>query len=142
MNVLLIAVVPLILLVGGVPLFIALLAAALGGIVLSTNPIQAIHSAMYGSLDIFPLLAVPLFIYAGDIMSRGGIARRPVPGPGFERAQTCLLEGFLGRIEITEVAQQRGHGLRPGACNDIADPALVRHGATLPGMKLPTGRIS
>jgi C4-dicarboxylate transporter DctM subunit len=76
MNVLLIAVIPLLLLVGGVPIFVALLAAALGGIVLSTNPIQAIHSAMYGSLDVFPLLAVPLFIYAGDIMSRGGIARR------------------------------------------------------------------
>ena len=76
MNVLLIAVIPLLLLLGGVPIFIALMAAALGGIVLSTNPIQAIHSAMYGSLDVFPLLAVPLFIYAGDIMSRGGIARR------------------------------------------------------------------
>ena len=68
--------IPLLLLLGGVPIFIALMAAALGGIVLSTNPIQAIHSAMYGSLDVFPLLAVPLFIYAGDIMSRGGIARR------------------------------------------------------------------
>ncbi len=54
----------------------ALLAAALGGIVLSGNPIHALHSAIFGNLDIFPLLAVPLFIYAGDIMSRGGIARR------------------------------------------------------------------
>ena len=43
---------------------------------LSGNPIHALHSAMFGNLDIFPLLAVPLFIYAGDIMARGGIARR------------------------------------------------------------------
>ena len=60
----------------GVPIFVVLMGATLGGILLSTNPIQAIHSAMFGSLDIFPLLAVPLFIYAGDIMARGGIARR------------------------------------------------------------------
>ena len=77
MTVLLIVVLPALLLLMGVPIFVALLAAALGGIVLSGNPIHALHSAIFGNLDIFPLLEVPLFIYAGDIMSRGGIARRP-----------------------------------------------------------------
>jgi len=76
MTVLLVVVLPALLLAMGVPIFVVLLAAALGGILLSGNPIQALHSAMFGNLDIFPLLAVPLFIYAGDIMSRGGIARR------------------------------------------------------------------
>jgi C4-dicarboxylate transporter DctM subunit len=76
MNVLMIAVLPALLLLMGVPIFVVLMAAALGGIILSGNPIQAMHSAMFGNLEIFPLLAVPLFIYAGDIMSRGGIARR------------------------------------------------------------------
>ena len=76
MTFLALAVVPAFLLVMGVPIFAVLIVATLGGIMLSTNPIQAIHSAMFGSLDIFPLLAVPLFVYAGDIMSRGGIARR------------------------------------------------------------------
>jgi C4-dicarboxylate transporter DctM subunit len=76
MTILLIVVLPLLLLLMGVPIFAVLLAAALGGIAISGNPIQAVHSAMFGNLEIFPLLAVPLFIYAGDIMSRGGIARR------------------------------------------------------------------
>ncbi len=76
MTFLALAVLPAVLLVMGVPIFAVLMAATLGGILLSTNPVQAIHSAMFGSLDIFPLLAVPLFILAGDIMSRGGIARR------------------------------------------------------------------
>jgi C4-dicarboxylate transporter DctM subunit len=76
MTVLLVAVLPALLLLIGAPIFVVLLAAALGGIVLSSNPVQALHSAMFGSLDVFPLLAVPLFIYAGDIMSRGGMARR------------------------------------------------------------------
>ena len=76
MTLLVLAILPALLLIMGVPIFAVLVAATLGGIMLSVNPIQAIHSAMFGSLDIFPLLAVPLFIYAGDIMSRGGIARR------------------------------------------------------------------
>jgi len=78
MTFLALAVVPAVLLVMGVPIFAVLIVATLGGILLSINPVQAIHSAMFGSLDIFPLLAVPLFVYAGDIMSRGGIARRLV----------------------------------------------------------------
>jgi C4-dicarboxylate transporter DctM subunit len=76
MTILVLAVLPALLLIMGVPIFAVLIAATVGGIMLSNNPVQAIHSAMFGSLDIFPLLAVPLFIYAGDIMSRGGIARR------------------------------------------------------------------
>jgi len=76
MTFLALAVLPALLLVIGVPIFAVLIVATVGGILLSINPIQAIHSAMFGSLDIFPLLAVPLFIYAGDIMSRGGIAQR------------------------------------------------------------------
>ena len=76
MTFLVLAVLPAVLLVMGVPIFAVLIVATLGGIMLSINPIQAIHSAMFGSLDIFPLLAVPLFVYAGDIMSRGGIASR------------------------------------------------------------------
>jgi C4-dicarboxylate transporter DctM subunit len=76
MTALLVVAVPALLLVMGAPIFVVLLAAALGGIVLGNNPVHALHSAMFGSLDVFPLLAVPLFIYAGDIMSRGGMARR------------------------------------------------------------------
>jgi C4-dicarboxylate transporter DctM subunit len=76
MTLLVLVVLPVALLAMGVPIFAVLIVATLGGIMLSINPLQAIHSAMFGSLDIFPLLAVPLFIYAGDIMSRGGIARR------------------------------------------------------------------
>ena len=76
MTALILAVLSAVLLVLGVPIFIVLLTAAVIGVWLTGNPIQAVHSAMFGSLDIFPLLAVPLFIYAGDVMSRGGMARR------------------------------------------------------------------
>jgi C4-dicarboxylate transporter, DctM subunit len=78
MTFLALVVLPAMLLVMGAPIFAVLIVTTLAGILLSINPVQAIHSAMFGSLDIFPLLAVPLFVYAGDIMSRGGIARRLV----------------------------------------------------------------
>jgi C4-dicarboxylate transporter, DctM subunit len=76
MTGLVLAIVSVALLLLGVPIFAVLLTAALVGVWMTGNPVQALHSAMFGSLDIFPLLAVPLFIYAGDIMSRGGMARR------------------------------------------------------------------
>jgi C4-dicarboxylate transporter, DctM subunit len=76
MTALVLVILSVVLLLIGVPIFVVLLTAALLGVWMTGNPIQAVHSAMFGSLDIFPLLAVPLFIYAGDIMSRGGMARR------------------------------------------------------------------
>ena len=45
---------------------------------MGNGPINPVHVALFGSLDNFPLLAVPLFIIAGEIMGRGGIARRLV----------------------------------------------------------------
>ena len=41
-------------------------------------PLDAVLTYMFGSLDNFPLLAVPYFVLAGEIMGRGGIARRVV----------------------------------------------------------------
>jgi C4-dicarboxylate transporter DctM subunit len=33
---------------------------------------------VFGGIDNFPLLAVPLFVFAGEVMGCGGIARRLV----------------------------------------------------------------
>ena len=129
MNVLLIAVIPLLLLLGGVPIFIALMAAALGGIVLSTNPIQAIHSAMYGSLDVFPLLAVPLFIYAAAIMSRGGIARRLI------ELILSVVGAIRGSLGIATIAACEIFGVMSGssvacvaAIGKLTVPSLRKNG--------------
>jgi C4-dicarboxylate transporter DctM subunit len=88
MTFLALVVLPIALLVMGAPIFAVLLVTTLAGTLLSINPVEAMHSPMFGSLDIFPLLAVPLFVYAGDIMSRGGIARRLVD----------LILAFIGAI--------------------------------------------
>ena len=129
MNVLLIVVLPALLLVMGVPIFVVLLAAALGGIVLSGNPIQALHSAMFGNLDIFPLLAVPLFIYAGDIMSRGGIARRLI------ELILSLVGAVRGSLGIATIAACEVFSVMSGssvacvaAIGKLTIPALKKNG--------------
>jgi C4-dicarboxylate transporter, DctM subunit len=129
MTVLLVAVIPLIMLFIGVPIFVALLAAALGGILMSNNPIQALHSAMFGSLDVFPLLAVPLFIYAGDVMARGGIARRLID------LVLAIIGGIRGSLGIATIAACEVFSVMSGssvacvaAIGKIMIPSLKKNG--------------
>ena len=70
---------PSILLVLGLPIFLVLLVTCLVAVLFVADvPTEAVQTYMFGSLDNFPLLAVPFFVLAGDIMAQGGIARRVV----------------------------------------------------------------
>jgi len=74
-----------------VPIGIALGVSALSGLMfISFDPhlIILLPQKFMAGLDSFPLLAIPLFILAGQIMSHGGIARRIVD----------LVLVFFGRI--------------------------------------------
>ena len=59
------------------PIGIAILVVCVGYILL-TGGMQASFfiSAFFSALDSFPLLAVPLFMLSGDLMTKGGIARQ------------------------------------------------------------------
>jgi C4-dicarboxylate transporter DctM subunit len=131
MTVLVLGILPAVLLAFGVPIFVVLMAATLGGIMLSTNPIQAIHSAMFGSLDIFPLLAVPLFIYAGDIMARGGLARRMI------ELILAVIGGIRGSLGLSTIASSEVFGVMSGssvacvaAIGKLIIPSLRKNGYT------------
>lgn len=52
---------------------------------------------IYSSLDSFPLLAIPLFLFAGELMSKGGISRRII---SFSEAIIGKVKGYLGMITI------------------------------------------
>src|SRR6201997_5670937 len=68
---------PVVLLVLGFPIFLILLVASIVAVLTVADvPTEAIQTYMFGSLDNFPLLAIPFFILAGEIMGQGGIARR------------------------------------------------------------------
>src|SRR4029450_952326 len=72
-------VVPAVLLVLGVPIFLVLLVTCLViTLFVADVPAQAAHRFLCISRDNFPLLAVPFFVLAGEIMAQGGIARRVV----------------------------------------------------------------
>jgi len=59
-----------------VPIFLSLLAVSVFYIMLEPTAGTVIVQRMSSGLESFPLLAVPLFILAGTLMARGGIAER------------------------------------------------------------------
>ena len=71
--------VPIVLLFLGFPIFVVLLAtAAIAIVIFYSIPLTVLHQVMFGSLDSAALLAVPFFIFAGEIMAVGGISGRLV----------------------------------------------------------------
>jgi C4-dicarboxylate transporter DctM subunit len=75
----LIALLPLLLLALGFPIYVVLLASTSTiAMIYMDIPLTLVPQVMFGSLDKFTLLAVPFFIFAGEIMSEGGISRRIV----------------------------------------------------------------
>ena len=71
--------VPIALLFLGFPIFVVLLAtAAIAIVIFYSIPLTVLHQVMFGSLDSAALLAVPFFIFAGEIMAAGGISGRLV----------------------------------------------------------------
>jgi C4-dicarboxylate transporter DctM subunit len=87
---------PLALLALGFPFFLILIATASIVLALFAGiPTTAIHQVMYGSIDKYALLAVPFFIFAGDLMGRGGVSQRLV------RWVTSMIGGVRGSLPFT-----------------------------------------
>jgi C4-dicarboxylate transporter DctM subunit len=101
--------VPAVLLLAGVPIFVALIAATAATILIANTGLSAIHTALFGSLDTFPLLAVPLFIFAGEIMGRGGLARRLV------QWVMSIIGGVRGSLALTTIVSAELFGAMSGS---------------------------
>ena len=72
-------VIPVVLLLLGFPIFLVLLSAASVALVFYMQmPMAALHQNLFGSINAYALLAIPYFIYAGELMGRGTVARRLV----------------------------------------------------------------
>lgn len=68
---------PVVLLLLGFPIFVLLIATSACLLAFFMNvPLAAVHQTMFGSVDKFALLAVPFFLFAGEIMGVGGMSRR------------------------------------------------------------------
>lgn len=88
----------LLLMAGGVPVAIAMAGASLIYILVSGSlpPFAVVHR-MIGGIDSFPLLAVPFFILAGNLMNNAGITNRIY---NFALALVGWMKGGLGHVNV------------------------------------------
>lgn len=87
---------PVILLVMGLPIFLALLVTCCIALLMSGGlPVTALHQNIFGSLDKLGLIAVPFFIFAGDLLSRGAISTHLL------RWVSALLGGMRGGLPVS-----------------------------------------
>ena len=121
----------LVLMLLGVPVVFAIgLAAVLGTLVIgAAAPWIIIPSSMINGMDSFPLLAIPFFILAGELMNRGGIADRLI---GFANALVGHIRGGLGHATVvsnTMLAMDTGSALaQVAAIGRIMVPQMERRG--------------
>jgi len=89
----------LLLLLIGLPVFFGLLAAP--GLLLYFNgqerDITLLYRNVYNGIDSFPLMAIPFFMLAGELMNRGGITMRLVE---FSQAFMGHLRGGLAHVNV------------------------------------------
>ncbi|MFA7438285.1 TRAP transporter large permease [Castellaniella sp.] len=113
-----------------IPIAIAILGSALGGVVFFTklNPL-VIAQRLVTTLDSFPLLAIPFFILAGNLMEASGISHRLVE---FAKALVGRLQGGLAAacvITCMIFASVSGSSIATTfAIGAIIIPAMVKHG--------------
>src|SRR4029077_11080477 len=90
---------PAILLILGLPIFLVLLVTCLFVVLLVADvPTETVQTFLFSGLDNIPLLAVPFFVLAGEIMAQGGIARRVVVWV------VSVVGGVRGSLAVTTVA--------------------------------------
>jgi C4-dicarboxylate transporter DctM subunit len=90
------AVLPVALLLLGYPFFVILLVAASAALLLVMElPAELIHQNIFSSLNKYALIAIPFFVFAGDLMARGGISQRLVRWVG------SLIGGVRGYLPQT-----------------------------------------
>jgi len=103
-------VLPVVLLLAGVPVFAILLLVSIVAIAMNPQlPMHSVQTVVFGALDSFPLLAIPLFILAGDIMGTGGMARRLIEWV------MSVVGGIRGSLAVTVVGSSTMFGAMSGS---------------------------
>jgi C4-dicarboxylate transporter, DctM subunit len=84
----------------GMPLVWALLFTSVATIWLFglTYPLEAIFLAYIGSVEPLHLASIPLFIFAGELMTHGGVGRRLI---AFARSLLSFMPGGLGVVSVS-----------------------------------------
>ena len=115
----------------GVPLVYALLATTIGMIWAKglSHPLETIFLSYIGGVEPFILIAVPLFIFAGELLSHGGVGKRIVElarvlfgflpgGLGVVTVASCLMFGGVSGSAIADTA----------AIGSLVIPTMIQRG--------------
>jgi C4-dicarboxylate transporter DctM subunit len=122
-----VVILPIVLLMMGLPIFTVLMASgAVALIWVMDLPIGLIQTTLFGSLDNYNLIAVPFFIFAGAVMTEGGISKRLVDWV------LSIVGGMRGSLGLTTVGACTAFGAISGS-----SPATV---AAIGGMLYPSLR--
>ena len=121
---------PVVLLILGYPVFLCFLAtSAILLLWFMEVPLTALPQVMFGSVDKYTLLAVPFFIFAGEIMGHGGISRRII------QWVLSMFGSFRGSLGLTTVGTCEFFGAISGsspatvaAVGRLMYPALRNNG--------------
>lgn len=112
-----------------VPIPICVAIATIAGFYFADLPFVALAQAMYTGVEPLPLMTIPLFVLAGSLMERGGLADRIV-----EVARSLIgnYAGSLGLVAIlgcTFFAALSGSGpATTAAIGAVMVPAMLRQG--------------
>ena len=117
----------------GIPLMIALLATTVGivGIYGMSYPLESVFLSFIGGVEPFILIAVPLFVFTGELLAQGGVGKRIVEfanvlfgwlpgGLGIVTVISCLLFGGVSGSAIADTA----------AIGSLVIPAMLAKGYT------------
>jgi tripartite ATP-independent transporter DctM subunit len=129
-----IATVLVVLFAASVPVAVSIgLASATGIAFFSNLPLLLVPQRIFVGIDSFPLMAVPFFILAGNLMSAGGVSARLV---SFSKSLVGRMQGGLaGTCVVTCMifAAVSGSSVATTfAIGAILIPAMVRHGYPVP----------
>lgn len=114
----------------GIPITWALgFSGLVGLLLLGGNPLTLIPQSLYNGVAYFPLLSIPFFFFAGEIMNKGGITKRLIKlsslivgrVPGSLAYVNILFSMFFGGITGSSVADVSSEG-------PILIPAMTEDG--------------
>ncbi len=115
----------------GIPLMIALLATTAGIVVIygMQYPLESVFLSFIGGVEPFILIAVPLFVFTGELLAQGGVGKRIVAfanvvfgwlpgGLGVVTVISCMLFGGVSGSAIADAA----------AIGSLVIPAMLARG--------------
>ncbi len=115
----------------GVPLYLSLLTSSFIGIAIlgDWSILGVMAQQFYGGMDIFSLMAIPFFIFAGILMNRSGLTDRMLD---FSRLIVGSVRGGLGYVNVVGgiiLAGVNGSAAADAsALGSILIPAMVKEG--------------